>query len=73
MSIHPKPNDFDVLADPLAVFKLRCWARGYLVSACEMDLHDAVDGLQAAAVQTGLVQALGQDAVQDMMVEAFAP
>ena len=42
-----------------------------LVANGLMDLQDAVDGLQAAAAQ-GLVATHGQDAVQEIMSEAFA-
>ena len=54
------------------VFRERCEARAILVEACVYDLQDAVDGLQAAAVATGLVADIGQDQVQRMMVDAFA-
>jgi hypothetical protein len=54
------------------VFQLRCEARAALVEACLLDLHDAVDGLQEAAIATGLVDDIGQDAVQVMMADAFA-
>jgi hypothetical protein len=54
------------------VFRDRCEARAILVAACEMDFHEAIDGLQAAAYQYGLIRKLGQDAVQAMMAEAFA-
>lgn len=37
----------------------------------ELDLHEAVDELQAAAVVSGLVAKLGQDEVQRLMAEAF--
>jgi hypothetical protein len=57
--------------DPLAVFTLRCWARAVLWQACEFDLHTAVDVLQADAERAGLVDRLGQDAVQKMMADAF--
>src|SRR5262245_57791397 len=56
---------------PLAVFVARAEARALLWAAGELDLHDAVDELQAAAVRAGLVAELGQDRVQDIMVEAF--
>ena len=62
----------DVRADPLAVFKLRCWARATLWQTCEFDLHEAVDALQRAARETGLVKAIGQDRVQKIMVDAFS-
>ena len=59
-------------ADPLEVFIARAEARACLWREGELDLHEAVDVLQAAAVQTGLVGALGQDAVQAIMAKAFA-
>lgn len=36
-----------------------------------MDLHEAIDGLQAAAIRDGLVKEIGQDAVQAMIADAF--
>jgi hypothetical protein len=54
------------------VFRERCEARAVLVEACLFDLQDAVDGLQADAERTGLVDKLGQDAVQKMLANAFA-
>ena len=54
------------------VFRGRCEARAILVEACLFNLQDAVDGLQADAERTGLVDDIGQDAVQKMMTEAFA-
>jgi hypothetical protein len=60
-----------VRADPLAAFKLRCWARAYLWSACEFDLPEAVDVLQLDAERDGSVDRLGQDAVQTIMRDAF--
>lgn len=54
-------------------FELRCHARAKLWQDGEIeDLHDAVDPLQAWAMQTGLVRAIGQDAVQAIMAQAFA-
>lgn len=44
--------------DPAEVFASRCSARAYLVFEGEWDFHDAVDGLQQAAVASGLVAAL---------------
>lgn len=58
-------------ADALKVFELRCWARSYLWAAGEFDLHEAVDKLQDDAVRDGLVDAIGQDAVQSFMRDAF--
>jgi hypothetical protein len=57
--------------DLAAAFELRCWARARLFAEGELDLHDAVDKLQHDAVRDGLVAAVGQDAVQGMMGEAF--
>jgi hypothetical protein len=56
----------------LAVFCIRCEARALLVAAGELDLHTAVDGLQADAEAAGLVDDLGQDQVQTIMSSAFA-
>jgi hypothetical protein len=59
--------------DPLAAFELRCWARARLWRDGEIDsLHDAVDELHACAVAWGLVESIGQDAVQWIMSTAFA-
>jgi hypothetical protein len=52
-------------------FELRCWARGHLEKHGMMLLQDAVDGLQNTAVSTGLVNLIGQDAVQAIMAAAF--
>jgi hypothetical protein len=60
------------IAAPVEVFVARSEARACLVREGDLDLHEAVDVLQAAAVQTGLVGALGQDAVQAIMARAFA-
>lgn len=54
-------------------FSLRCWARAYLAAHGMMHLQDAVDALQDFAVATGLVETLGQDAVQAIMAKAFSP
>jgi hypothetical protein len=59
-------------ADLAAVYELRCWACARLVVEGDVELHDAVDKLQSDAVRDGLVAALGQDRVQEMMAEAFA-
>ena len=55
--------------DPLAVFRLRAWARGYLWSICELDLHEAVDVLQAECDR--LVSRIGTDGVQAILADAF--
>lgn len=60
------------LADPLEVLEARAWARARLWSTCDiLDLVDAVDPLQAYAVQSGLVDTIGQDAVQALIGGAF--
>src|SRR5262245_25804607 len=59
-------------AAPMEVFVARAEARACLWREGELKLQEAVDVLQAAAVQTGLVGALGQDAVQAIMAKAFA-
>jgi hypothetical protein len=58
-------------ADPERAFRLRCWAKGKLYAEGEIDLIEAVDGLQAAAIATGVVDRIGQDAVQAILAEAF--
>jgi hypothetical protein len=55
----------------LDVFRARCEARAILVREGEMGFLDAVDGLQNAAVAYGLVDAIGQDAVQQIIANAF--
>jgi hypothetical protein len=57
--------------DPLLAFVARAEARAILWAAREMDLHGAVDGLQADAVSTGLIERPGQDAVQRILADAF--
>jgi hypothetical protein len=57
--------------DLVAVFELRAWARARLFAEGELELHDAVDELQEDAERDGLVAAIGQDAVQSMMTDAF--
>jgi hypothetical protein len=54
----------------LAVFKALCEARAYLVAIGETEMHDATDSLQELA-ENGLVQQIGQDAVQAIMSAAF--
>jgi hypothetical protein len=61
-----------VRPDPAAVFAARCEARAMLWAAREFDLHEAVDKLQHDAERDGLVTAIGQEAVQAIMAEAFA-
>lgn len=57
--------------DPLDVLAARADARAYLWAIGEYELTEAVDALQAAAVRDGLIDQLGQDAVQAMLADAF--
>jgi hypothetical protein len=57
--------------DPVEIFRARCEARAVLFASGEITLHDAVDGLQADAVASGLVARIGQDEVQRIMAQAF--
>jgi hypothetical protein len=59
--------------DALAALELRAAARARLWAEGELDLHDAVDALQASAERDGLIDRIGQDAVQAIMATAFAP
>jgi hypothetical protein len=56
---------------PVAVFVARAEARAILYAACVIDLHEAVDILQAAAEASGLLDELGQDGVQTIIAKAF--
>jgi hypothetical protein len=67
----PLVAEEEVRAD--AVVRLRCHSRAKLWHDGEIDLHSAVDELQHPAEASGLIDAVGQDAVQGLMVEAFAP
>jgi hypothetical protein len=63
-----------VIPEPITnakIFKERCEARAILFAIGEYDLHEAVDVLQATAEASGLVDEIGQDAVQALMAEAF--
>ena len=55
----------------LDMFWARCEARARLYSIGEMDLHEAVDGLQEHAERHGVIAELGQDAAQSILSEAF--
>jgi hypothetical protein len=55
-----------------AYFRARCEACAYLVSVGALDFLETVDGLQIDAVSDGLVDAIGQNAVQSLMAGAFA-
>jgi hypothetical protein len=59
--------------DPLECFVERAESRAFLWSVGELTLHDAVDVLQADAVRDGLIEQIGQDHVQKILAECFAP
>jgi hypothetical protein len=54
---------------PIDAFALRCWARAFLYSIGEFELHEAVDVLAADAKRDGL----DADAAQKILAAAFAP
>lgn len=61
------------LAPPLLVLQARAETRAHLWSTCDiLDLLDAADPLQHYAVESGLVAEIGQDAVQQIIGNAFA-
>lgn len=56
------------------VLKLRAEARALLWSAGQIgSIPDAVDPLQSFAEESGLVLKIGQDAVQQILADAFLP
>jgi hypothetical protein len=59
------------LANAIKYFDSRCTARAYLAHVGEIEFHDAVDELQAAAVSTGLVEATDQDWIQEFLAHYF--
>ncbi|HMA72703.1 MAG TPA: hypothetical protein VKP67_14635 [Xanthobacteraceae bacterium] len=54
------------------IFTKLCKAEALLWQSQEKSLHDAVDWLQAYAVDNGLVADIGQDEVQRIIGSAFA-
>lgn len=68
----PLLNGGSKLADPLDVLTVRADVHAYLVSVCASDLHDSVDTLQTYAETSGLVDRIGQDAVQEIIAGAFS-
>jgi hypothetical protein len=59
---------------PLDVLKLRAQARAILwAEGLIATIPEAVDKLQAFAVSSGLVDAVGQDRVQQVLSDAFLP
>jgi hypothetical protein len=60
------------MTNPIEIFRARCEARALLYREGAFDsMGEAVDALQCAAEQQGIVAAIGQDAVQEIMTEAF--
>jgi len=55
------------------VFRERAEARAYLFAHRLLGLHEAVDGLQQAAEDSGLIDQVGLSAVQAILSEAFSP
>lgn len=56
----------------IAVFEIRAWARARLYADGELTLHEAVDELQQFAEQSGLVERVGQDLIQEILAHAFS-
>ena len=59
-------------AEVNAAFELRAWARAVLHFVGVLEKQEAVDVLQAWAAELGLLNIIGQDAVQQILAEAFA-
>jgi hypothetical protein len=57
----------------LPIFVARCEKMADTYALGDIALADAVDTLQDWAFTRGLVEQLGQDAVQAIMANAFAP
>ena len=57
--------------DPLSCFIARAEARALLFQCCEFDLHEAVDPLRQAALDDGLIDEIGEDAIQHILANAF--
>jgi hypothetical protein len=72
MTARPLTQTAPQHAPLLDVFKARASARAVLVASWDVDFHEAVDKLWAAAVAYGLVTELGVDAVQGLLAQAFS-
>ena len=57
----------------LDAFIERAEVRAYLWSVGELTLHEAVDVLQADVKRDGLIEQIGQDQIQKILGECFAP
>jgi len=71
--IPEQPVGCQQYVDPLDTFCELASARAYLWSIGEYDLAEAVDASQAGAVRYGLIDRIGQDAVQAILADAFRP
>jgi hypothetical protein len=56
---------------PIDVLDIRARVRALLWFEYQLELQEAVDPLQAYAEQSGLVQEIGQDAVQEIIAAPF--
>jgi hypothetical protein len=54
------------------VFRARVEARAILCAEGALELHEAIDVLQADALANGLIAELGQDTVQAIISRSFA-
>jgi hypothetical protein len=57
---------------PVDVFFARAEARAILCAEGLLELHEAIDVLQADAEASGLLTKLGQDQVQAIIARSFA-
>ena len=57
----------------LRAFQALCDSRALRYSGKDLHLHEAVDFLQQWADEDGLIEEIGQDAVQWEMTKAFLP
>jgi hypothetical protein len=55
----------------VGVLELRAETRAFLWSVCQMEMDEAVDALQAYAERSGLLDQIGQDAVQAIIAAPF--
>jgi hypothetical protein len=58
-------------SDPIALFRMRAEQHAARYARGEISKPDAVDQTHADAIASGLVAAIGQDAVQEIMSAAF--
>jgi len=68
-----KPERAADALGPLEQLQARAWAVATAFALGKIDLITAVDRLQDYAFSRGLIDELGQDAVQQIISEAFAP